>query len=129
MARILIIDDEEAVRLTLSQALECEGHTVIEAANGAAGLKRFEVEPVDLVITDILMPDKEGLETIRDLRRLRSDLKIIAISGGGRNDNVNFLEMAGRLGADATLKKPFSIDDLCRVVSTCLDGLARRKGA
>ena len=124
MARILIIDDEELVRLTLVQALESSGHVVTEAANGRDGVRQFGAEPYDLVITDILMPDQEGIQTIMELRKLKPDLKIVAISGGGRINTTDFLMVAKRLGADATLKKPFQLAELFRVVDTCLGGTA-----
>ena len=125
MARILIIDDEEDVRAALVHILERDGHMVVEAGDGNEGLRRFRETPTDLVITDILMPDKEGIETIKDLRKIAPDLKIIAISGGGRIMNTSFLDLAEMLGADMTLKKPFQIDQFCKAVDDCL-GAARR---
>ena len=120
MARILVIDDEADVRTTIGLALEKIGHTVEEAADGNQGLKRFAEERFDLVITDILMPEKEGIETIRELRAAHPDLRIIAISGGGRLNSTNFLEMVRKLGADEVLKKPFTLAQLRHVVETCL---------
>jgi CheY-like chemotaxis protein len=120
MARILIIDDDPSVRLTLKAALEAAGHTVGEAANGTEGIKQFHAEPSELVITDILMPDKEGLETIADLRQIKRGLKIIAMSGGARGQALDFLDVAKRFGADATLRKPFRMADLFGVVDRCL---------
>jgi DNA-binding NtrC family response regulator len=120
MARILIIDDEDYVRMTLSQALEDEGHTVLVATNGNEGLARHSETKPDLVITDLLMPDKEGLETIVELRKADPAVKIIVISGGGRINNVDFLEVAKKFGATAALKKPFPIDEFCRLVGDCL---------
>ena len=107
--------------MTLSQALEDEGHTVLFASNGRDGLSRYAEGKPDLVITDVLMPDKEGLETIIELRKIEPNVKIIVISGGGRVNNVDFLEMAKRFGATATLKKPFPIDEFCRIVESCLE--------
>jgi DNA-binding NtrC family response regulator len=120
MARILIIDDEDYVRMTLSQALEDEGHTVLVATNGNDGLARYAEAKPDLVITDLLMPEKEGLETIVELRKVDPGVKIIVISGGGRINNVDFLEVAKKFGATAALKKPFPIDEFCRLVTDCL---------
>lgn len=120
MARILIIDDEEDIRLTVRLALESMGHEVSEAVNGNDGLKRFSTEKNDMVITDILMPDKEGIETIIELRKIRPDLKIIVMSGGGRINATHVLETAKRFGANIALKKPFSIADLCSTVESCL---------
>ena len=121
MARILIIDDEEYVRMTLSQAMEDEGHTVQLATNGREGLAIYKDAAPDLVITDVLMPEKEGIETIIELRKLNNAIKIIVISGGGRLNNIDFLEVARKFGASAALKKPFPIDDLCRAVAACLN--------
>ena len=84
MARILIIDDEDDLRATLRQMLEQDGHEVSEAANGAHGLELYEKDSPDLIITDVIMPKKEGVETIIALHRSAPNLPIIAISGGGR---------------------------------------------
>lgn len=121
MARILIIDDEENVRAAVVQILESEGHIMFQAADGKEGIRKFRETPVDVVITDILMPNKEGLETIPELRKIAPCVKIIAISGGGRLGGINFLNIAEKLGADETLKKPFQIDQLCKAVNVCLD--------
>lgn len=120
MAQILIIDDDASVRLTLRSALESVGHVVTEAADGNDGIERFIAEPSDMVITDILMPNKEGLETIMNLRKINRNLRIIAISGGGRIKAVDFLEAASDLGADAVLKKPFHMADLLGIGTSCL---------
>mgnify|MGYP003392532092 CR=1 FL=1 len=120
MARILIIDDNADVRLLLRTALEDVGHAVTEADDGEEGVRMFRAEPSDLVITDILMPNKEGLETIKDLRIITKELMIVAISGGGRVNSVDFLEYATKLGANATLRKPFRIADLHGAINTCL---------
>ena len=119
MARILVIDDEEFVRMTVSQMLESDGHSVTEANDGKEGLASLRETPMDLVITDILMPNKEGLETIMEIRKKYPALKIIAMSGGGRMHNTSFLETADVLGADAVLKKPFETQDLKDVVAAC----------
>lgn len=105
--RILVIDDEELVRLTIRSSLEPHGHEVIEAENGVVGLRLFAESDPDLVICDIIMPDKEGIETIAELRRDNPDLPILAISGGGRINKLSYLEIAGQLGANAILPKPF----------------------
>ena len=120
MARVLIIDDAEYVRQTLGQALEDDGHAVLMATNGREGLEVFGAERPDLVITDVLMPDMEGIETIRELRRIAPELKIVVISGGGRVNNVDYLELARKFGAAAALRKPFPLDEFCRVVNDCL---------
>lgn len=124
MARILIIDDEKLVRATLLQTLEKAGHEVIEAANGKDGIALYEETGADLVITDIIMPEKEGIETILDLRRDHPELKIIAISGGARIGATNHLELAGTAGAQCVLQKPFAQQDLLRAIRDTLDAAA-----
>ena len=124
MARILVIDDEELIRMTVVQTLEGAGHTVVEAVDGDDGVKKFREAPADLVITDILMPNKEGIETITELRGIQPDLLIIAMSGGGRQKNTSFLDIAEKMGAAAVLKKPFRIDELQQTV----DNLLRNPG-
>ena len=94
MARILIIDDDEQVRRYLRKILEAQGHEVVAASDGKLGIELCREEPTDLIITDIFMPEKEGLETIGELRRDYPDVKIIAISGGGRTGNLDFLPLA-----------------------------------
>ena len=120
MARILIIDDEDELRSMLRQMLEHAGHEVTEAADGAIGIEIYERDTPDLIITDIIMPEKEGVETIIALRRADPTLPIIAISGGGRLDATDFLSMAKKLGARQTLTKPFRRDQLLEAVSECL---------
>ena len=82
MAKILIVDDEEQLRDVLKTVLQDEGHEVVEAGNGNAAMEQFRLTPTELIITDIVMPDKEGLETIIDFRRIYPQVKIIAMSGG-----------------------------------------------
>lgn len=120
MARILVIDDEELARFTLREILEEAGHEVMEASNGNEGTASQRTNPCDLVITDMIMPEKEGLETIAELKGEYPDLKIIAISGGGRTRNMDFLKLAGEFGADQVIVKPFSEDDLMKGVKACL---------
>jgi DNA-binding response OmpR family regulator len=120
VARILIIDDEDQPRRMLQQVLIRAGYEVIEARDGNQGLQLFRASPTDLIITDILMPEKEGLETIIDLRREFPAIKIIAISGGGRTGNLNFLEVAKRLGAQRTLQKPFELQEMIAAVRELL---------
>ena len=120
MANILLVEDEPLVQETLSSAMKSKGHTVVTAGNGVEGLKRFAEKQFDLVVTDIIMPDKEGIEMILEMRRNRPDAKIIAISGGGRTGNVEFLKMAGSLGAVATLKKPIRLAEFLTVLNDCL---------
>jgi CheY-like chemotaxis protein len=122
MLRILIIDDEDQFRSMLRRVLERASYEVVEAQDGNEGIQRCREAPMDLIITDILMPGKEGLETIMDLRREFSQVKIIAISGGGRTGDLNFLELAKRLGAQGTLQKPFGQEELLDAVQEILQG-------
>ena len=117
MACILVVDDEEFVRVTLRQMLEKAGHQVFEAANGVEALCALEKHEANLVITDIIMPEKEGIETIMELRRRKPGLKIIAISGGGRTGNTIYLDLAKSFGATNILAKPFKTGEVQDLVS------------
>lgn len=121
METILIIDDEPLMRLTLRTALEQAGYAVIEACDGNEGLARFEAENPDLVLTDIIMPDREGVETIGVMKRARPQTPIIAMSGGGRLGASVFLDLAQKLGATRTLSKPIRNGDLQQAVRESLD--------
>jgi len=118
MAKILVIDDEPQVRRLIRQMLTRAGHTVQEASDGAEGLEQLRVDPPDLIITDILMPNKEGIETIRDVRRQAPGLPILVISGNPGSSL--YMEMARMLGAHAALAKPFRTVDLLRAVDDLL---------
>jgi DNA-binding response OmpR family regulator len=120
MPRILVIDDDPVVRNTISKVLNRDSFEVFLAENGTSGIDSFRRNQPDLVITDIIMPDKEGIETIREIRRIRPDAKIIAISGGGRVGNPDFLKMARSLGASDVISKPFGSDELLSHVRACL---------
>jgi DNA-binding response OmpR family regulator len=120
--RILIIDDDLAVRHTLTAVLEERGYEVIAAANGQLGIAAFRRERPDLLVTDIVMPVKEGLQTIREIRQEQPDMRIIAISGGSRTERHDFLEIARELGAWDVIVKPFDPDDLAARVLSCLAG-------
>jgi DNA-binding response OmpR family regulator len=117
---ILVIDDEELARFTIREVLESEGYNVLEASDGEKGLEVFHATSVDVVITDIIMPHKEGVETIIELRKEAPNLKIIAISGGGRTRNLDFLKLAGDYGADKIIAKPFSATEILTIVKECL---------
>jgi len=114
MATILIIDDEEIIRVLLRSALEVEGYEVTEAANGREGLELYRQRPTDLVITDIVMPELNGLDMLLELTREFLHAKVIAISGAGEEKNV--LDVAKLLGARQTFQKPFSIPHLLDAV-------------
>jgi CheY-like chemotaxis protein len=120
MVHILVIEDDDSVRGALSQTLERLGYAVASASNGREGLQRALEHTPDLVITDLIMPDTEGLETIIELRRRSPQVKIIAISGGGRLSNENYLSVARKFGAHGTLAKPFSREELKAAISAAL---------
>jgi two-component system, chemotaxis family, chemotaxis protein CheY len=120
MAKILVIDDDVMVRHTISKILRHGGHEVVLAEDGVRGMVAFRKERPDLVITDIIMPEQEGIATISQIRRETHDAKIIAVSGGGRIGNADFLAMARKLGANDILAKPFLPEELLSRVKTCL---------
>ena len=121
MARILIIEDERQVREVLKQILERAGFEVDIANNGVDGTQHFRDNPADLVITDILMPEKNGLETIEELTKQNPKLPIIAISGGGPGERAQFaLDVAELCGASRVLAKPFSRKEILAVVQDLL---------
>jgi DNA-binding response OmpR family regulator len=121
MARILVIDDEPSVRELLYAMLIEEGYEVVEAADGKAGMRLFQECPADLVITDLIMPEKEGIETIMDLRRDFPDVKIIAMSGGGIIQAEDYLGMAQGVGAHRVFEKPFGVSDMLKAVRELLN--------
>jgi len=120
MGTILVLDDDEMILETISIILKNEGYDILTGTNGNEGLKLCGEHKIDLVITDIVMPDKEGLETIGDLRRRFPGIKIIAISGGGRIGPKNYLQLAEKLGAQKTLEKPFTKKDILLAVQEVL---------
>lgn len=120
MARILVIDDDEVVRMLLTRVLESDGHTVVTAADGRKGVALFSADPPDLVITDIYMPNQEGLATIMELRRNHPGVKIVAISGGGSRASMDILPVAEALGAVLTLRKPLNFPEVREVVQELL---------
>lgn len=125
MARILVIDDDSIIRDLIRIALEARKHTVFEAADGVEGLEIFAAQPVDLIITDLLMPEKEGLETIMEIQAEASNVKIIAITGGDPRQAAIYLEMASNLGADKILIKPFLPSALVAAVENLLKSSRR----
>ena len=118
MARILVIDDVPQMRKLIEATLEAAGHEVVCAGNGKEGLAIFSVQPADLVITDLIMPETEGMETIQQLRAVDPALKILAISGAPQEWRI--LEMAENHGAHKTLAKPFKLEELANAVETLL---------
>ena len=118
MASILVIDDSTATRETIKETLTRAGHDVILAECGKRGQAVLASHSLDLIITDIYMPDGDGLEVLREARRARADLRVLAISGvTGRYD---MLRVVRALGAARTLRKPFTPEELLRAVDACL---------
>jgi CheY-like chemotaxis protein len=120
MASILVIDDDRQFRKYLVQVLTREGHEVREAQDGFAGIESAKAHRPDLVIADILMPERDGLEVIREVKRDSPDSKIIAISGGGSQVHVDFLPAAKKLGATAILYKPIEPEALLKCIEESL---------
>jgi DNA-binding response OmpR family regulator len=125
MAKILLIDDDEMLRRVLSKALAHAGHTVVQAADGQQGIELARVTGVDLVITDLVMPVREGVETILHLRREKPALPIIAISGDGSNSKL-YLEIAAKIGAKRIMPKPFTPPELLALVDEVLGSAAKK---
>lgn len=118
--RILLIEDDVRLRTTLAHLLTHEGYEVVEADEGGQGLALFAQAGANLVITDLIMPGKEGMETILELRQAHPDLKIIAMSGGGRVRATEYLPVAATAGANLTIEKPFSFNKLLKSVRDLL---------
>jgi DNA-binding NtrC family response regulator len=120
MARILIIDDEPQIRSMLTLMLERDGHEVVEAPDGVEGIKVYRQNPADLIITDLIMPNKDGIGMIIDLKKEFPDVKIIAMSGGGLNKPDGYLKGAKKLGAWCTLTKPIDREKMLQAVRDIL---------
>jgi len=118
MALILVTDDDDEFRGTLRELLESDGHTVLEAADGGIALNLLAATPVDLLTLDIVMPEKDGLETMMAIRKKHADLKVLVISGGGRINAVDYLKHAQLMGAAATMLKPFKHEQLTATLRT-----------
>ena len=121
MARILVIDDEAVIRDALRKMLERAGHEVEVALDGQEGVERYRQNPPDLLITDLFMPQKDGLEAIGELRHEFPDAKIIAMTSEGSKRNYDFLQVAGAVGAGHTLAKPFTMAQLQKAVEDILN--------
>jgi len=119
MASILIVDDEAPIRTLLRRILEHDGHTVREAANGQIGLTLYREEPADLVITDILMPERDGMDVTLALTQEFLDAKVIAMTGA--TGDQNFLNVAKLFGARHVIQKPFTVEEVLRVVRFTLE--------
>lgn len=116
MAVVLIIDDDAQIRDLWTDALSQEGFEVRSASSGVKGVEIAKSEPIDVVVTDIIMPEKDGIETLMEIKAALPQAKVLAVSGGGAMINDSYLEIAGKLGADAILQKPVNIGRFCRLV-------------
>ena len=121
MRQILVIDDDNQTRRMLRQVLERAGYEVIEARTGREGVQHYCTTPTDLIITDILMPGRDGIEAIFELRRQDAGVKIIAMSGGGYLGQFTFQDIAARLGTRRTFEKPFVLRALLDAVREVLE--------
>ena len=122
MARILIIDDESQIRSMLRLMLERVGYEVDEAPDGLEGIRQYREDPADLIITDLIMPNKDGIGMIIDLKKEFPKVKIIAMSGGGVNRPEGYLDGAKKLGSTRTLTKPIDRDEMLKAVKDTLKG-------
>lgn len=113
---ILVVDDEPAVREVMVIALRRAGHRVLGVADGKKASRSMREEPFDVVVTDLLMPERDGLELIREVRAHYPKVRIIATSGGGRVNGQQYLQLAKGMGAHGLLAKPFLPGDLCEAV-------------
>ncbi len=129
MARVLIIDDDDAVRDTLSKIVRLDGHHIESAGDGRSALASVAEEPPDLVITDIYMPEMDGIEFLLQLSEAAPDIPVIAISGGATASAGFVLEDAAQLGAAATLAKPFEVAEVRRIVADVLERYPPRGGS
>ena len=120
MARILIIDDESQIRSMLRLMLERVGYEVVEAPDGIEGIRKYREKPADLIITDLIMPNKDGIGMIIDLKKEFPKVKIIAMSGGGVNRPEGYLDGAKKLGANRTLTKPIDREQMLMAVKETL---------
>jgi CheY-like chemotaxis protein len=120
MSGVLIVEDDKELREMISISLARRKHTIIEAINGKEAIIHFKPSLTDLVVTDLIMPEEDGLKVIMKLKELKPSLKIIAISGGGKAGPGSYLNLAKALGADAIYSKPFSINELISKIEELL---------
>ena len=120
MPGILIVEDDKELREMLKVSLIRHKYSVLEATDGKDAISHFKPSIIDLVVTDLIMPEEDGLKVIMKLRELKPQLKIIAISGGGKAGPGSYLKLAKALGADAVFSKPFSINDLVSKIESLL---------
>ncbi|MFC1747289.1 response regulator [Pseudomonadota bacterium] len=121
MANILVVDDEEPIRSLVRKILTKDGHDVMEAENGQIACDMFSSADIDLIVTDLVMPEKNGIEMIMEIKRLNPNVKVIAISGGiGFSGQIDLLSVASLLGAKHIIKKPFGVEDIRNAVNDML---------
>jgi len=120
LAYILVMEDEKIIQTIIKRFLEREGHEVVIAGDGEEGIRLYKERPADLVLTDIIMPKKEGIETIRELKKISPGVKIIAMSGGGRIDSEDYLDLAEKFGVKATFTKGSDWSMLASLVENIL---------
>jgi CheY-like chemotaxis protein len=121
MPGVLIVEDDKELREMLKMSLLRSGFTVLEAGNGKEAITHFKPLLTDLVVTDLIMPEEDGLKVVIKLRELKPSIKIIAISGGGKVGPGSYLNLAKALGADAIYSKPFSVNELTAKIEQLLD--------
>jgi CheY-like chemotaxis protein len=121
MPGVLIVEDDKELREMLKMSLLRRNFTVLEAENGKEAITHFKPALTDLVVTDLIMPEEDGLKVVIKLRELKPSIKLIAISGGGKVGPGSYLNLAKALGADAIYSKPFSINDLTAKIEQLLD--------
>ena len=119
-ANVLVIEDDAELLQVMTRALQGAGHSVLSAGTGEAGLRLFRAEPPDLVVCDIVMPDRDGIELIPEMKDLHPKAKLLAISGRQMIGTLDVLALAHRMGADATLAKPFAMDALVTIAEALL---------
>lgn len=120
MTNIIVADDDPEIRRLLKFLLKLEGYNVMVARDGNEVLEHARFRKIDALITDIIMPGKEGIETIMEIRELYPDIKIVAMSGGGKKGNEDFLKSAEMVGAHCTIAKPFEPDDFIKTLKNAL---------
>jgi CheY-like chemotaxis protein len=121
MARILIVDDESSMRLLIREMLRPLGHELLTAENGCSAAELLQTQAVDLIITDLVMPEKTGIDLILDIKKTAPAVKVLAISGGGGiTGRFDYLPIAKLIGAEHILKKPFRREELCEMVTAML---------
>ena len=121
MGRILIIDDDRSMRIILEKILHSGGHETVSAENGREGIRLYRENPVDLILTDLIMPDRDGLEVVREISAEFPDAKIFAMTSYDSTGSKGYLELAVEYGALRTFQKPFNRDDLLAAIDEALD--------